>query len=139
LVTFLAAAQNLKPIPQMVADAGSDFQKLSLFSEKAENLTAAPEIGPALRTGTVLSWDAAQVHAVRALAGNPLTLTLPMANGDVLALDLVPAKKISRTPFRCMSPVRAKRLAALTGACTSGGSFKATRSRWSQSAYSKMK
>jgi hypothetical protein len=68
LVTFLAAAQNLKPIPQMVADAGSDFQKLSLFSEKAENLTAAPEIGPALRTGTVLSWDAAQVQAVRALA-----------------------------------------------------------------------
>ena len=95
LVTFLAAAQNLKPIPQMVADAGSDFQKLSLFSEKAENLTAAPEIGPALRTGTVLSWDAAQVQAVRALAGNPLTLTLPMANGDVLALDLVPAKNFS--------------------------------------------
>lgn len=95
LFAFWGTAQNLKPIAQMVADAGGNFQKVSLFSEKTGDLSTAPEIGAALRSGTVLSWDAARVQQLRALAGTPVTLMLPLGNGSAIALDLVPAKNFS--------------------------------------------
>jgi hypothetical protein len=99
LFAYWSNAQSLKPIAQMVADAGGNFQKVSLFSEKTGDLSAAPEIGTTLRSGTVLSWDAARVQQLRALAGAPVTLTLPLDNGAT----------ISPTVLRCKSPARAKR------------------------------
>jgi hypothetical protein len=95
-LAFLANAQSLKPIAEMVRQAHATQETtLPLFGAGTESVTKYPHLYEGLSQGTLLSWDADRVRAIRAMAGTPISIKLPTADGQEWTLDLVPAKNFS--------------------------------------------
>ena len=95
---FVASAQTLKPIAQMVAEAGLTNElstAVDFFSPETGNLHEQPELAAVLKDGRLLRWDAAQAEKMLANAGRPIALRIPLGEKGDVELQLVPAKNFS--------------------------------------------